>query len=95
MVCIFILEGKSIKSNAEKNKIAARKWKELLATEKDEYFKQAKEQVGIHQAPKNSWKEASRIIKNMEANVSKNFTHTIIDINSCCWTLALISSAKI
>lgn len=66
----IVLEGKSIKSNAEKNKIAAKKWKELPATEKDEYFKQAKEQVGVRQAPKNSWKEASRIIKNMESNVS-------------------------
>ena len=73
VVCMhIILEGKSIKSNAEKNKIAARKWKELTAREKDEYFKQAKEQVGLHQAAKGSWKEASRIIKNLESNVGIN-----------------------
>lgn len=75
VLCIF-LEGKSMKSNAEKNKMAARKWKELPAREKDEYFKQAKEQVGMHQGPNGSWKEVSRIIKNLESNVS-NFTHII------------------
>ena len=84
----IILEGKSIKSNAAKNKIAARKWKELPATEKDEYFKQAKEQVGMHQAPKNSWKEASRIIKNMEANVSIN-CHIPLYMHTCSYSILL------
>jgi len=67
----FILEGKSIKSNDEKNKIVAKKWKELAAKDKDNYYQQTKEQPGTHHASRNSWKESSRIIKNLESNVCR------------------------
>ena len=66
----WLAEGRSIQSHAEKNKIVAERWRQMSEVEKTPYFERAKEGAcGTRGQPEKSWKEASRIIRNLESNV--------------------------
>ena len=66
----FFTEGKSIQSHEEKNKIVAERWCLMSESEKTPYYERAKEGTcGTWSQPEKSWKEASRIIRNLESNV--------------------------
>ena len=43
----------------------------MSTEQKDEYYKMAKETTSTKETPENSWKEALRIMKNMQSNVCK------------------------
>ena len=65
-----LAEGRLIQSHAEKNKIIAERWRQMSEVEKTPYFEHAKEGAcGTRGQPVKSWKEASRIIRNLESNV--------------------------
>lgn len=67
---LFLIEGRSIQSHAEKNKIVGERWRQMSEEEKEPYYGRAKEGTNtIRNQPEKSWKEASRIIKNLESNV--------------------------
>ena len=64
-------EGRAIHSHTTKNKVVAQKWRDLPEDEKATYFERSS--VGPSESsctPESSWKEASRILKNFESNVS-------------------------
>ena len=66
----FLIEGRSIQSHAEKNKVVGERWRQMTEEEKEPYYGRAKEgSDAIRSQPEKSWKEASRIIRNMESNV--------------------------
>ena len=69
---LFLEEGKSIESHATKNKIVAEKWRELSVSEKKQYFERSRASSSDNPVPKCSWKEASRILRNLESSVSMN-----------------------
>ena len=59
-----------IQSHVEKNKIVASRWRQMSEVEKTPYYERAKEGTcGTRGQPEKSWKEASRIIRNLESNV--------------------------
>ena len=66
----FLIEGRSIQSHAEKNKIVGERWRQMTEEEKEPYFERSKEGTIARKCPpEKSWKEASRIIRNLESNV--------------------------
>lgn len=76
MLCILCdimyylnLEGKSIESHAIKNKVIADRWRELPDTEKATFYDRSKVSLSNLVSPECSWKEASRLLRNFEANV--------------------------
>ena len=60
----FFIEGKQITQLSQKNMVIAQKWKELSLEEKDKYKSTAPN------APVNQWKEAQKILKIFNTNVS-------------------------
>ena len=69
-VFFFLIEGRSIQSHSERNKIVGERWRQMSEEEKEPYYERAKEGTnGIRSQPEKSWKEASRIIRNLESNV--------------------------
>ena len=70
----MLIEGRLIQSHAQKNKIVAERWHQMLETEK---VPRAKEDTcGNKSQPEKSWKEASRIIRNLESNVCINIPYS-------------------
>lgn len=70
LAVFFLIEGRSIQSHAERNKIVGERWRQMSEEEKEPYYERAKEGTNATRSqPEKSWKEASRIIRNLESNV--------------------------
>lgn len=68
---VITIEAKSIASMAERNRMAAEKWKKLTEDEKSVYVSAAKQGVSPQPslASYDSHHEAQRIVSNMKQNV--------------------------
>ena len=66
LAVLVLIEGRSIQSHSERNKIVGKRWCQMSEEEKEPYYEHAKEDTNATRSqPEKYWKETSRIIRNL------------------------------
>ena len=81
----FLTDGKAISSLKDKNRVVAQNWKSLSEGEKQRYYEDAKQgSTGSNDSDyQHTWKETSRIIRNLNNTVGVFTCIMIIYLMSC------------